>query len=745
MVKRGKKLVGENNNNLERKDANYKKDIMFFPPFFFFCQIRTRPTIEIIFIYSSFHFPPPPHPLPDPFHLLFSLFPPIRRRSTPMDRRIVPPSSDAHVSLPMESRSMSGEIHVILGPMFSGKTTALLRRIQMEMTNGRSVAMIKSDKDHRYGLDSVVTHDGVKMPCFAASELLSFRDKLGAEAYNKRFGSVLDVVPLADSVMKLTARCEICSRRASFTLRKTNETQTELIGGADVYMPVCRQHYVDGEMVGIPEPAAGHIGSGVTDGGPPALELRFEGCRSCSSGGEEDTPRRDGRPDPAVSPLAGANGARYKSMSPALLPITRGRALRYPLGLAPPLSSNPSSSLHERGHLFFSKAYTSDVSAYDGRNPEDFQFKPQVSAGLIKKTDEPSMQSQNQSQGQNLVASENESTLSESVPNSAIDVTNSRVRLPTEAASGELQPLKCSVQNTRMFQSDPSEPISSSILEKSAEDGYNWRKYGQKHVKGSEYPRSYYKFTHPTCEMKKQMERSHDGQITGIIYKGHHDHPKSQSSRHLAAGTMLSCHEEEKTDKLSSLMSVEDESTNAPDHTHHQIDPNSITESPETGGGQSNDCDEVTVDGNLESKRKKMEIANNDSALIGKTNHEPSVVVQTLSEVDILDDGYRWRKYGQKIVKGNPNPRSYYKCTNAGCPVRKHAERASHDPKEVITTYDGKHNHDVPAAKTISHEASASVVTDADGSLSIHASAALTGTMAMTLFSHPNEEQHDQP
>lgn len=33
------------------------------------------------------------------------------------------------------------------------------------------------------------------------------------------------------------------------------------------------------------------------------------------------------------------------------------------------------------------------------------------------------------------------------------------------------------------------------------------------------------------------------------------------------------------------------------------------------------------------------------------------MVVQTVSEVDILDDGYRWRKYGQKVVKGNPNPR----------------------------------------------------------------------------------------
>lgn len=36
---------------------------------------------------------------------------------------------------------------------------------------------------------------------------------------------------------------------------------------------------------------------------------------------------------------------------------------------------------------------------------------------------------------------------------------------------------------------------------------------------------------------------------------------------------------------------------------------------------------------------------------------EPRVVVQTTSDIDILDDGYRWRKYGQKVVKGNPNPR----------------------------------------------------------------------------------------
>lgn len=50
-----------------------------------------------------------------------------------------------------------------------------------------------------------------------------------------------------------------------------------------------------------------------------------------------------------------------------------------------------------------------------------------------------------------------------------------------------------------------------------------------------------------------------------------------------------------------------------------------------------------------------------DVTPVVKPIREPRVVVQTVSEVDILDDGYRWRKYGQKVVRGNPNPR-YGKC-----------------------------------------------------------------------------------
>lgn len=64
-----------------------------------------------------------------------------------------------------------------------------------------------------------------------------------------------------------------------------------------------------------------------------------------------------------------------------------------------------------------------------------------------------------------------------------------------------------------------------------ADDGYNWRKYGQKQVKTSEFPRSYYKCTHPNCPVKKKVERAHDGQVTEIIYKGNHNHQKPSPTR----------------------------------------------------------------------------------------------------------------------------------------------------------------------------------------------------------------------
>lgn len=80
---------------------------------------------------------------------------------------------------------------------------------------------------------------------------------------------------------------------------------------------------------------------------------------------------------------------------------------------------------------------------------------------------------------------------------------------------------------------------SSIIREKVSKDGYNWRKYGQKHVKGNEFIRSYYKCTHPNCQAKKQLQQSHNGNITDSICIGQHNHPKPQSNTILPIDCVL--------------------------------------------------------------------------------------------------------------------------------------------------------------------------------------------------------------
>ncbi|CAL9095181.1 unnamed protein product [Musa acuminata var. zebrina] len=74
---------------------------------------------------------------------------------------------------------------------------------------------------------------------------------------------------------------------------------------------------------------------------------------------------------------------------------------------------------------------------------------------------------------------------------------------------------------------------------------------------------------------------------------------------------------------------------------------------------------------------------------------KPRYAFQTRSQVDILDDGYRWRKYGQKTVKNNKFPRSYYRCTHQGCNVKKQVQRLSRDESVVVTTYEGVHSHPI--------------------------------------------------
>ncbi|KAG8486294.1 hypothetical protein CXB51_019688 [Gossypium anomalum] len=76
-----------------------------------------------------------------------------------------------------------------------------------------------------------------------------------------------------------------------------------------------------------------------------------------------------------------------------------------------------------------------------------------------------------------------------------------------------------------------------------------------------------------------------------------------------------------------------------------------------------------------------------------KKTTRPRFAFQTRSADDILDDGYRWRKYGQKAVKNSNYPRSYYRCTHHTCNVKKQVQRLSKDSSIVVTTYEGIHNH----------------------------------------------------
>ena len=204
-----------------------------------------------------------------------------------------------------------GEIHVIMGPMFAGKTTELLDRVAEDEARGLRVALVKSCKDNRYSDDEVVSHDGTARRCNAVAELEELRHVIGEEAWaatdviavdeaqfipdlvewcervadaepkkiivaglngdfqRRRFGPVLDLIPLCDSVTKLTGgTCSGCAEApALFSMRiVANKDDQELVGGADTYRPVCRRCYVEGTKRRAPETGgagqAGQAGAG---------------------------------------------------------------------------------------------------------------------------------------------------------------------------------------------------------------------------------------------------------------------------------------------------------------------------------------------------------------------------------------------------------------------------------------------------------------------------------------------------
>ncbi|CAI9758678.1 unnamed protein product [Fraxinus pennsylvanica] len=279
---------------------------------------------------------------------------------------------------------------------------------------------------------------------------------------------------------------------------------------------------------------------------------------------------------------------------------------------------------------------------------------------------------------------------------------NQTISLPPEQTSSKVE----------LSEGSPSERKAASVVvSKPTNDGYNWRKYGQKQVKASECPRSYYKCTHVNCPVKKKVEGSLDGQITEITYKGQHNHDMPHPSKRGRDNCALDGNSNSQVkpairSQSQSEMSRENEVVPyQPGPSKVQVSKQSVSEHlPATIN--LDEVDDLTIlnnegddDDEPNTKKRSIDIGSSMQAPSHKTITESKIVVQTRSEVDLLDDGYKWRKYGQKVVKGNPHPRSYYKCTHAGCNVRKHVERSSTDSKAVITTYEGKHDHEIPTGR----------------------------------------------
>lgn len=176
----------------------------------------------------------------------------------------------------MNSPRKVGHIQVIFGPMFSGKTTELMRRMKRYQIANYKCLIVKYAKDTRYVEEGIATHDRQSLPAVAAEKLsdmedlaadyeiigidegqffpdvVSFCDQMADRGkivivaaldgtfQRQGFGDILNLVPMAENVIKLSAVCMTCNSDGHFTKRTTKDKSVEVIGGADMYQAVCR-------------------------------------------------------------------------------------------------------------------------------------------------------------------------------------------------------------------------------------------------------------------------------------------------------------------------------------------------------------------------------------------------------------------------------------------------------------------------------------------------------------------------
>ena len=175
------------------------------------------------------------------------------------------------------------KLNIIIGCMFSGKTSELVRECSRRLHNKQKVIAINYIDDNRYTEeDYIVSHNLEKIKCIKVKYLSDvpieeinkidfvFIDEahfftdlkecvvkwcdeykknitiVGLDGDFKResFGQILELIPKCDNIIKLKALCALCNddTEGLFTHRLTNESEQVSIG-VDNYIPLCRNHY----------------------------------------------------------------------------------------------------------------------------------------------------------------------------------------------------------------------------------------------------------------------------------------------------------------------------------------------------------------------------------------------------------------------------------------------------------------------------------------------------------------------
>lgn len=177
--------------------------------------------------------------------------------------------------------SFCGSIELITGPMFSGKTEELLRRIRRAQIARQKVQIFKPALDTRYDEKGVVSHSAQSSPAtpvnsaldilrllmdstrvVAIDEVQFFDERihtvvnklarrglrvicagLDLDYRGKPFGPIPELLALADLVTKIQAICTVCGMPATKTFRKSASTEHVLLGETDIYEARCRIHH----------------------------------------------------------------------------------------------------------------------------------------------------------------------------------------------------------------------------------------------------------------------------------------------------------------------------------------------------------------------------------------------------------------------------------------------------------------------------------------------------------------------